>query len=149
MKKIAFLLCIAATALVVACNSADTKSTGGLTQAQKDSVGRDSANFTTIQWLDSTVLDLGKTKEGTVVDISYRFKNTGDKKLIIEDVRAGCGCTIPEKPEQPFAPGEQGVIRAKFNSAGKLGNNDKYVTVVANTKPDKETVLHFKVEVVK
>ena len=40
--------------------------------------------------------------------------------------RASCGCTVPEKPEKPFAPGEEGVIKAKFDSHGtSIGRNKK------------------------
>ncbi|MEO5563769.1 MAG: DUF1573 domain-containing protein, partial [Chitinophagaceae bacterium] len=79
--------------------------------------------------------------------VSYRFKNSGNKSLVIEDVAAGCGCTVPEKPEQAFAPGEEGVIRAKFDSKGRVGTNNKFVTVTANTSPSKQQVLKFNVEV--
>ena len=148
MKKIGLALCIAAA--LVACQSADKKASPGvLTQDQKDKAAIDTANFTTIQWIDSMYHDFGKVNEGDVVEVSYRFKNTGDKPLVVEDVIAGCGCTVPEKPEQAFAPGEQGVIRAKFNSNGHPGNNDKYVTVKANTKPDNQSILRFHVEVLK
>src|SRR6187397_2841031 len=58
----------------------------------------DSANFTNILWLDSTYQDLGKVEEGQVVDVAFRFKNTGDKPLIIPNVSVSCGCTtIQEK----------------------------------------------------
>lgn len=148
MKKTVLFVCLAA--MLAACQSADQKSaTGDLTKAQKDSSIIDSANFTTIQWLDTTSLDLGKVKDGDVVDVSYRFKNSGDKNLVIQDVVPGCGCTVPEKPEKPFLPGEQGVIRAKFNSGGRLGLNEKYITVKANTNPDQQWILKFKVEVEK
>jgi hypothetical protein len=94
----------------------------------------DTANNTTIQWLDSTYLDLGTKKEGKEVPVSFRFKNTGTKNLIIQSVTAQCGCTIPEKPEKPIAPGEEGVINAKFNGSGH-GETRKEVYVTANTSP--------------
>jgi hypothetical protein len=87
-------------------------------------------------------------KEGQVVEVSYRFKNTGDKNLIIQNVSASCGCTVPEKPEKPFAPGEEGTVRAKFDSKGRPhGEARKEVYVNANTKPEQQHVLTFKVEI--
>ena len=72
--------------------------------------------------------------------VSFRFKNTGTKNLIIQSVTAQCGCTIPEKPEKPFAPGEEGVIKAKYNGSGH-GETRKEVYVTANTNlPDKHTL---------
>lgn len=131
-----------------ACQSADKKTGGEMSQEQKDKAARDSANFTTIEWLDSTVKDLGKIKEGQVVEVSYRFKNTGDKPLIIAGVTASCGCTVPEKPEKPIAPGQEDVIKAKFDSKGRpKGEARKEVFVTANTKPESSMQLSFKVEI--
>ena len=143
MKKLLFVICVAG---LFACQTADKKTGAVLTQEEKDKAARDSANFTTIEWLDSTVKDLGQIKEGQVVEVSYRFKNTGDKPLIIAGVSASCGCTVPEKPEKPIAPGREDVIKAKFDSKGRpKGENRKDVFVTANTKPQSSTQLSFKV----
>src|SRR5215203_2440748 len=72
-------------------------------------------NLTTIQWLDS-VKSVGKIKNGEKVQISFRFKNTGTKQLVITSVIVSCGCTVADKPDQPIAPGEEGTIKAEFNS---------------------------------
>ncbi len=90
---------------------------------------------------------MGKIDEGQVVDISYRFKNTGTKPLVIKNVTVSCGCTVAEKPEQPIAPGKEGVIKAAFNSSGKPGHNRKTIFVYANTPGSDEHKLEFSVEV--
>jgi hypothetical protein len=145
MKNLVIILASAIS--LSACSSADEKTTPTpLTEEQKTAATTDSANFTTIQWLDSTYTDLGKVKEGQVVEISYRFRNSGNKNLIITDVKAQCGCTIPEKPEEPIAPGEEGIIKAKFDSKNRKGENRKDVFVHANTIP-REMTLTFRVEV--
>jgi len=110
---------------------------------------KDSANFTTMQWLDSMHRDLGKVKEGEQVEVSFRFKNTGTKPLVIASVRASCGCTIPETPKEPFAAGAEGFIKARFNSSGRTGMNHKAVYVTANTTPNTMQQLEFTVEVEK
>lgn len=146
MKKILIIL-IAGVSLV-ACKSSDKKAAGdGLSKEQKEKALKDSANFTTIEWLDSTFKDLGKVKQGALVDVAFRFKNTGTKNLVIDDVTASCGCTVPEKPEKPFAPGEEGVIKAKFDSHGKHGEARKQVYVTANTKTANPQMLTFRVEI--
>ncbi|HET9745104.1 MAG TPA: DUF1573 domain-containing protein [Chitinophagaceae bacterium] len=106
----------------------------------------DKATLTTIEWLDGTNRDFGKITEGKKLDVVFRFKNTGDKPLIISDVTAGCGCTVPEKPSKPYAPGETGEIKAAFDSNGKPGAQSKNVNVFANTEPQMTTLL-FRVEV--
>lgn len=149
MKRlfIPLFVCIA----FVACQENDKK-ISRVPEFNADSAAKaamvDTANFTAIQWLDSSYLDLGKLKEGKEVEISYRFKNIGDKNLVIQDVSAGCGCTIPEKPEKPYAPGEEGVIKAKFNGSGH-GEIRKDIHVQANTKPSNSHTLTFRAEMIK
>ena len=133
---------------LVACQASDEKTSKKLTSEEKANAAKDSANYTTIEWLDSTVKDLGKIKQGQVVEVNYRFKNSGDKNLIFTNVRASCGCTVPEKPEKPFTAGEEGVIKAKFDSRGKrIGETRNTVFVEANTKPEKFMQLSFRVDI--
>lgn len=106
----------------------------------------DTSNYTTIQWLDS-VQQFGKVTDGEKVLISFNFKNTGNKPLIITNVTAGCGCTVPEKPEAPIAPGKEGIIKAEFNSEGRVGQVTKNVTVTCNTITQNYTLL-FEGEVI-
>jgi hypothetical protein len=148
MKKL-FVIMLAAVSLI-ACKSNDKKNTGpSLSQEERNKAVTDTANFTSIQWLDSTYKDLGKMKEGDILEVSFRFKNSGTKNLVFSNVSASCGCTIPEKPEKPFVPGEEGVIKAKFDSHGKpLGPVRKDIYAVANTNPGSNT-LTFGVEIIK
>jgi hypothetical protein len=90
-------------------------------------------NLTTVQWLDS-VQNFGKVVDGEKVIITFHFKNTGTKPLIISNVQASCGCTVPSKPEEPIAPGAEGKITAEFNSEGRVGKATKNLTVQANIK---------------
>lgn len=147
--KYLFLFFIAG--VLISCSGTD-KSTPK-DQATQDSLNKvamdDSANYTTIQWLDSTTQDLGKIKEGSVVEISWKFKNTGDKPLIIADARGTCGCTIADKPKEPIAPGQQGVIKARFNSQGQGPEAHKTVSVDANTKGETHHALTFTAQITK
>ena len=91
--------------------------------------------FTSVQIIDTTY-NFGKVKEGDIVEYNYRFKNTGDKPLIIADAAASCGCTVPEKPENPIQPGEIGFIKVKFNSDRRPGEVEKTITVKSNAQPE-------------
>ncbi len=146
MKKTA-LIVLAALSLT-ACKEMDKKvaPVEKMSKEQIEKAVTDTTNFTTLTWIDSTTQSMGKLKKDKEIEITWRFKNTGDKNLIIENVTASCGCTIPEKPEQPFAPGQEGVIKAKFNGSGS-GSIVKQVHVIANTKPAKEHTLTFTGEV--
>lgn len=153
MKKISFLSILFLTVLI-ACNQSATNKNENQdavsTITNPEKALEDSANYTTIQWLDSTFRDLGKVTEGQIVEISWRFKNTGNKPLIIVNTSASCGCTVAEKPEQPIAPGEESVIKAKFDSNGRPeGEQRKEVFVTANTKESPSHNLSFRLELVK
>ena len=149
MKKL--LIILIAVVSLVSCQLRTSQTAGEkqLTEGEKDYLLRDSANFTSIQWVDSTFQDLGNVKEGPEVELSYKFKNTGNKNLIIQNVTASCGCTIVEKPQQPFQPGETGSIKAKFTTQSHVGTNNKSIYVIANTKGSTSQELKFRIVVEK
>jgi len=122
-------------ALLTACGNADKKTKEASTPASTEQAGAavDTANLTTVLWLDS-VQNFGKVTDGEKVMITFHFKNTGTKPLIIANVQASCGCTVPSKPDEPIAPGAEGKITAEFNSQGRVGKASKYVNVTLNTK---------------
>lgn len=101
---------------------------------------------TSVEWIDSTK-NFEKVLEGTLVNVEFRFRNTGGKMLVISDVAASCGCTIPEKPEKPISPGEVGIIKARFDSKNRVGTNHKVLTVYVNTE-ERAKDLSFDVEVI-
>ncbi len=84
--------------------------------------------------------DFGTIIQGEKVAYSFKFKNTGEGDLIITSAKGSCGCTVPEYPVEPIAPGADGVIDVVFNSDGKSGQQNKKVTIIANTVPN-TTVL--------
>ena len=155
MKKLVFIF--GAALFMTACNQADKKAdqTGTTNNTSTDTGvaklpeanNADTENYTTIEWIDNVNQSLPKVKEGEIVEVTFRFKNTGTKPLVVENVSASCGCTVPEKPEEPVMPGKEGLIKAKFDSHGRVGPNSKTLTVVANTNSEK--LLNFSVEVVK
>ncbi len=145
MKKIVLILTV--TVSLLACKSNDKNASGTkLTEEQKQKALSDSSNFTTIQWIDSTMKNVGKLTPDQKIEISFRFKNTGAKNLIFDNVSAPCGCTIPEKPDKPFAPGEEGMIKATYNGSGH-GTITKMIYVKANTRPSTDHTLTFTGEV--
>jgi hypothetical protein len=87
--------------------------------------------------------DFGEIFQGEKVSYSFRFKNTGKSDLIISDVSASCGCTVPEYPQEPIKPGEEGSILVTFSSGNREGFQRKTVTVVSNTQPN---YVHLKIK---
>jgi hypothetical protein len=84
--------------------------------------------------------DFGDINEGKTVNTTFEFTNTGDVPLVITSANGSCGCTVPDWPRTPIAPGKTGSIKVSFNSTGRSGKNDKTVTIEANTVP-RTTVL--------
>ncbi len=81
------------------------------------------------------VFNFGTITEGDTVEHVFRFKNTGEFPLIINNVTASCGCTTPEWPREPVAPGASSSVRVRFNSRNKGGVQNKTVSIYANTNP--------------
>ncbi len=91
-------------------------------------------NQTTLSF-DKLTHDFGDVPAETDVSTEFTVTNTGDKPLIIEDVKASCGCTMPKKPEKPILPGESDVIAVTFHSKpGQVNEIKKTITVTANTE---------------
>lgn len=146
MKKAFLLVLVWGTLGWVGCITEEAPATDGGADAAEAAMA-DSSNFTSIQWIDS-IKNLGRLMEGQKAEVTFRFKNTGSKPLVITSVNASCGCTVPEKPEKPIMPGGEGNIKAIFDSNGRQGNNHKTISVSANTLGTQIHTLEFDVEVV-
>jgi hypothetical protein len=129
MKNLFFSL-MSAVILLSACNQSSNSTTAG------------TAGSDPVMTFEKQTHDFGKIKTGETVSYDFKFKNTGSSPLIITDGRATCGCTTPTWPKTPVKPGESGVIHVTFNSVGKMGMQDKQITITANTKPA-ENVVHL------
>lgn len=140
MKKTA-LVCagLLFAASFTACNNAtdkistDVAADGENTEVTADMV--DNTNGTPVFEFEEEVHDFGEIEEGIVAEYNFVFKNTGDSPLIITSAQGSCGCTVPNPPKEPIAPGATGEIKVSFNSAGRAGNQQKTVTINANTTP--------------
>lgn len=127
-----WILPIAFVAILAACDvKRNDKISDDAAMKEKEAV----QDTTSVQLIDS-VFNFGTLTEGEKVEFNFRFKNTGNKPMVIAKTSASCGCTVAEKPEKPILPGETGFIKAVFNSQGKTGHNEKTITVTANTKPE-------------
>jgi hypothetical protein len=86
---------------------------------------------------EKTSFDFGLIMQGEQVEHKYKFKNTGGADLIISNVSANCGCTIPTYSKEPIAPGKEGYIKVVFDSEGRGGLQHKTITILANTQPNR------------
>lgn len=73
-----------------------------------------------------------RANEGSV-SAEYTFTNTGTAPLVIINVtNGGCGCTTPDYPKAPIAPGESDKITIHFNPTGRRGEFNREVRVKTN-----------------
>lgn len=129
MNKLFAGFCLACS--LISCDIRNTKNKPDVQAANSTQQYADS---TSVQVIDS-VYNFGKVTDGAMVEYSYRFKNDGQKPLIISSAIASCGCTVPEKPEEPVKPGETGFLKVVFNSKGRVGPVHKDITVTSNAYP--------------
>jgi Protein of unknown function (DUF1573) len=143
MRAVALILLMGS--FLVSCRENDTKAHGALSMQ----LPKDSTQYTKITWLDSTQRDFGTIQEGQKLEVTYRFLNSGTKPLIVARVQPSCGCTVAEQPDEPILPGKEGVIKASFNSEGRVGINHKKIYVIANTLGTQSSEVEFSVLVQK
>lgn len=114
-------LCVAPFAIV-------PSATGQSTGAEKSTSGPKI-------YVAERTFDLGRLKQGESGTATFTLENRGTENVIIETVRASCGCTVPTKlteSQKILEPGERLDIEAVFNSKGRNGNQKKTVTITSN-----------------
>jgi hypothetical protein len=90
--------------------------------------------------------DFGTIEQNTTNPKVFTFTNTGSEPLIISNAKGSCGCTVPEYPRQPIAPGETGEIKVVYSPGNQANLQTKNITITANTEPA-STVLKIKANV--
>ena len=138
MKKSILMLAVLSVVAFTSCkdNAADKVNEENVAAAAE----RDAANteFPVITF-EEKEHDFGEIAQGTPVEHTFKFTNTGKAPLVIVDAKSSCGCTVPQYPREPIAPGESGEMLVKFNGSGK-NQVSKTVTITANTEAGKETI---------
>jgi hypothetical protein len=98
--------------------------------------GVEQENKLPVMTFDEIRYEFGQIMQGEFVEHKFEFTNTGDADLMVYDVRAECGCTVPNDwPKQAVKPGERASVSVKFDSSDKEGNQVKRLTITANTYP--------------
>lgn len=110
--------------------------------------GTDTVAFERMPTMDfkDSVHDFGNIHEGEIVEYDFAFTNNGKTPLVIGNALGSCGCTVADFPKEPIQPGKGGVLKVKFNSAGKTGHQEKTVTINTNSQRGIQ-MLNIKAEV--
>jgi hypothetical protein len=83
--------------------------------------------------------DFGNQPQGKPVTYEFEFTNIGTEPVILENVKASCGCTTPIWTKEPVMPSKKGTIKAQYNMA-RDGSFRKSITV---TTKDGENITLF------
>ena len=121
MKKLGILLSLFAFVLVFQANAQDQASGAVITFKEKS-------------------VDFGDIVQGAKVEHVFTLTNTGTVPLVISNVAATCGCTVPSWPKEPVAPGKSAEIKVSFNSTGKMGKQNSVVRIYSNASEPIEKV---------
>lgn len=96
---------------------------------------------------ESTLHDFGQIVVNSNATCEFKFTNTGKEPLILSNVKASCGCTVPEWTKEPVLPGEEGVIKVRYTTVTRPNVINKAVIVHSNAD-NKQVILRIKGEVV-
>jgi len=80
---------------------------------------------------NKTVHDFGELTQNAPAVCEFKFYNKGKSPLIVSNVHASCGCTVPSWSNKPIMPGDSGVIQVNYSTAA-TGAIDKLVDVFSN-----------------
>lgn len=85
--------------------------------------------------------DFGNINEGDTVETTFEYTNSGNAPLVIKNIKASCGCTIPSNwSKEPIQPGDSGSFTVKFNSNNKPNRQQKKISIICNTARGMEYV---------
>lgn len=91
---------------------------------------------------DKTTVEYGKVKFDSDGQRTVTVTNTGNKPLIISEVKAGCGCTTPKWSTDPILPGKTSQINIGYNTKLR-GAFTRNIEVLSNDPKNERTVLYI------
>lgn len=106
------------------------------------------ANAPSIQ-IEEKVFNFSEITVGTKIEHAFTLTNAGKSDLIIRKISPSCGCTTVNPDKSVIKPGESTSMKVIFNSAGKIGTQNKSITIITNDPMKSREILWVKGNVVK
>lgn len=91
---------------------------------------------------EETVHDFGSASDVRALEHAFAFTNTGDRKLVITEIKASCGCTATTLAKKVFEPGESDRIEVDWHPKGH-GDQRKSITVQSNSVGEPLAILYI------
>lgn len=126
MRKVGFILSLLAIILVGS-------------QANAQEVNQDNGAILT---LDKVAHNYGTIVQGADGECKFVVTNDGNEPLIISRCKQSCGCTVPQCPMQPIAPGKSVEIIVTYDT-NRIGPINKSVTIMSNAANEPNMVIRI------
>lgn len=80
-----------------------------LLQCSLTAIGQEKAEM----FFSNQTIDLGviSSKKTPIVSVNFTFSNKGKTPLVIYNVKASCGCTVPTWPKAPIKPDGKNLVK--------------------------------------
>lgn len=138
MTKAGILLFALTSIVWWGCKTDDRR----ITQDMLHFPGTANSDEAAVVQFDSDSLNFGILSVGEKKIFKYHFVNAGKSPLILSQVSASCGCTVPKEwPTQPIGVGDGGEITVEFDSRNNAGAVHKKIYVVSNGIPRMKTLV--------
>jgi hypothetical protein len=69
-----------------------------------------------VEWISPMEYDFGDIEYRKPVRIDFKYKNVSAEPVVIDNIRAGCGCTAPEWAEVPVEPDSTGMLTLEYDA---------------------------------
>lgn len=92
--------------------------------------------------VDKETHDYGNIPYEANGECFFTISNTGTEPLLITGARGSCGCTVPEYPKEPIAPGKTASIKVTYDTK-RPGNFKKSVTITSNATNDPSKTVYI------
>ncbi len=78
----------------------------------------------------------------------YTFTNSGTNDVIITSIQSSCSCcTTVSSDRKTYHPADKGVVTVIFNTAGRIGAQDRTITVSSNDPEEPRATLKLLVKI--
>jgi hypothetical protein len=136
MRTYTLILGILLIFSLISCKNKNNK-TGGEYNINNSASGNgsESGGIPTIDFAE-VEYNFGTVIQGEKLSHTFIFTNNGKGNLIVANVKASCGCTVPKWTQEPIKPGQTGTVELVFDSANREGKQTKSAKVYSNAEPN-------------
>src|SRR3984893_8439479 len=91
--------------------------------------------------IDNPLYDFGSATETTMVNHTFKLKNAGHSRLVINHVKTSCGCTAATPNKNTLAPGEETEITVGFDTRFQKGHQVRTITAFTNDPNTPQAIM--------